>query len=208
MKRIVLSLIGAALLSLIAATAGAGLCEKCRDLMYTQDIGKCTACGGETTSGGFKLCGKCSAEQHKCQHCLTMLGDSKERPADKDAGQPGAPPAEKKVKGVQLTDSDSGKTVKVAVGKSLTIVLEGNPTTGYQWQIGKIDGASVREEGKPEYVAKKRPAGMVGVGGTFVFRFKAVKPGKSEIKLVYLRPWEKDTPPAKSFAVKIEAEPK
>jgi inhibitor of cysteine peptidase len=207
MKRIVLSLIGAALLSLIAATAAAEFCDKCRDLMYTQDIGKCTACGGETTSGGFKLCAKCSAAQRKCQHCLAQLGGAG-APTDETATPPGKPSAGKRSKGIELTDADNGKTIKVAAGKSLTIALEGNPTTGYQWQTGKIDGASVRAEGKPEYAAKKHPAGMVGVGGSFVFRFKAVKPGKSEIKLVYLRPWEKDTPPAKSFVVTIEAVPK
>jgi inhibitor of cysteine peptidase len=207
MKRTVLSLIGAALLSLFAATAAAEFCDKCRDKMYTADIGQCTACGGHTSSGAFKLCRKCSAAQQKCQVCLAQLGGAGAS-TGKAATPPGKPSAGKRSKGIELTDADNGKTIKVAVGKSLTIALEGNPTTGYQWQTGKIDGASVREEGKPEYAAKKHPAGMVGVGGTFVFRFKAVKPGKSAIKLVYLRPWEKDTPPAKSFVVKIEAEPK
>jgi inhibitor of cysteine peptidase len=207
MKRTVLSLIGAALLSLFAATAAAEFCDKCRDKMYTADIGQCTACGGHTSSGAFKLCSKCSGAQQKCQVCLAQLGGAG-APTGETTTPPGKPSAGKRSKGIELTDADNGKTIKVVVGKPLTIALEGNITTGYGWQTGKIDGASVRAEGKPEYAAKKHPAGMVGVGGTFVFRFKAVKPGKSEIKLVYLRPWEKDTPPAKSFVVKIEAEPK
>jgi inhibitor of cysteine peptidase len=110
-----------------------------------------------------------------------------------------------KPKVMQLTAADQGKTVKAAVGLPFDIVLEGNATTGYQWQVAKIDGDAVAQDGKPDYIQKKHPQGMVGVGGTYVFHFKVVKPGETKIKLTYLRPWEKNTPPAKTFEAVIDS---
>jgi inhibitor of cysteine peptidase len=49
--------------------ARAELCPKCRDLMFTDSVGKCVGCGGATTSGALKLCPKCSTSQHKCECC-------------------------------------------------------------------------------------------------------------------------------------------
>ena len=105
----------------------------------------------------------------------------------------------------QLTVADHGKTVKIDSGKSFDLVLEGNPSTGFQWQAAKIEGDSVMQVGKPDYTQKKHPERMVGVGGTYVFHFKVVKPGKTKIKLNYLRPWEKTTPPAKTFEAEIDS---
>ena len=45
---------------------------------------------------------------------------------------------------------------------------------------------------------------MVGFGGTFIFHFNVVKATKTKIRLVYVRPWEKDKPPEKTFEVTID----
>lgn len=63
--------------------ASAALCPKCSEMMFTCDIGKCTACGGDTSSGGFKLCSACSAKKAQCSACLAALKAAP--PADKDA---------------------------------------------------------------------------------------------------------------------------
>jgi len=55
--------------------ASAGLCPKCADGMYIQNIGKCVECGGQTSSGAFKLCAKCGDKLNQCQHCRTPLAD-------------------------------------------------------------------------------------------------------------------------------------
>jgi inhibitor of cysteine peptidase len=49
---------------------------------------------------------------------------------------------------------------------------------------------------------------MVGVGGTFVFKFSAAKAGKTEVNLEYVRPWEKNKKPVKTFTATIEVEEK
>jgi len=121
--------------------------------------------------------------------------------------QVAAPSKNKKdEKSMRLTDADNKKTVKVAIGRSFDVALKGNATTGFQWQVGKLEGDGVRQKGKVEYVPDKHPEKMVGVGGTFFFHFDAVKAGKTKIRLVYVRPWEKKTPPAETFELTIDSE--
>jgi len=102
-----------------------------------------------------------------------------------------------------LGKADSGRTVTVAVGATILVKLAGNPTTGYQWRTAKLTGDAVKQQGKPAYEARQHPPGMVGVGGTYTFKFEAVKPGSAALTLHYVRPWEKGKPPAETFQVKI-----
>ena len=182
-----------------AAIVQAALCPKCNELMYTTDIGKCTVCGGDTSSGAFKLCAKCSSAKHQCQHCLTALAEA---PATKASEKPAAEPATK------LTDADDGKTFKVKVGDVVAISLKGNPTTGYSWRTAKLDGKAVEQAGQPKYTTNPHRPGMVGVGGKFVFRFNAAKSGKTQVHLEYVRPWEKNIKPVQTFTATIEVEEK
>lgn len=107
-----------------------------------------------------------------------------------------------------VTKADNGRTVTVAVGATIHVRLAGNPTTGYRWRTAKLDGSAVKQEGKPAYEARQHPPGMVGVGGTYTFKFKAVKPGSAEVGLQYSRPWEKNKPPAETFRVKLAVKEK
>jgi predicted secreted protein len=116
-----------------------------------------------------------------------------------------AAPSKKGEKSVRLTDADNKKTVQLPVGTSFDVALKGNATTGYQWQLDKIEGGGVRQAGKIDYVPDKHPERMVGFGGTFIFHFDVVKATKTKIRLVYVRPWEKDKPPEKTFEVTIDS---
>lgn len=53
--------------------ARAELCGKCKDMMFTADIGRCAECGGGTSSGALKLCKACSAKLKQCEHCRASL---------------------------------------------------------------------------------------------------------------------------------------
>ncbi len=106
----------------------------------------------------------------------------------------------------ELTAADNGKTVNVKVGDVVAISLKGNRTTGYSWRTAKLDGKAVEQTGDPKYTTNSHKPGMVGVGGTFLFTFKAAKPGETQISLEYVRPWEKSKKPVQTFAVTIEVE--
>jgi inhibitor of cysteine peptidase len=125
-------------------------------------------------------------------------------PAKAAAAEPKAAAGEAKTKSLELTKADNGKPAKLAVGDSLVIRLAGNPTTGFSWRTAKLTGDAVKDAGEPNYQTDARPQGMVGVGGTYTFTFKAVKEGKSDLELAYSRPWEKDTPPVETFKIAID----
>ena len=119
------------------------------------------------------------------------------------AGRCREPPAQ----WLELGKADKGKTVRVAAGQYIRISLPGNPTTGYQWRSSEITGQSVRllpADPKKDYVRTPVQPGIVGSGGTFFFRFQAVQPGATTIKLIYVRPWEKNVAPIDSVEIPVE----
>jgi len=98
-----------------------------------------------------------------------------------------------------FSGSETPFTMKV--GDEFVLTLESNPTTGYQWQVAdKLDGKIVRLISS-EYKAPDTK--LVGAGGNEVWTFRAEGRGKTAINLIYVRPWEKDTPPAKTATVTI-----
>ena len=66
----------------------AALCSKCRDLMFIETEGKCIDCGGPTASGALKLCPKCSAKRHQCEHCLAATTEKEEAAARSSPADP------------------------------------------------------------------------------------------------------------------------
>jgi inhibitor of cysteine peptidase len=108
-----------------------------------------------------------------------------------------------------LTEAATGQTLTAVAGRKIEIRLAGNPTTGYSWAVAELTPGPVAQVGKVEYTADKKPAGIVGAGGTNVLVFVGVAPGKANLKLEYRRPWEKDAPAAKTFLVgfDIKADP-
>ena len=109
-------------------------------------------------------------------------------------------------KTVELTRDDSGKTVTVRPGATVRIKLKSNRTTGYSWALtGKLDEKVLKSEGN-EYKVDEHPAGMVGVGGSDVWTFRALAAGRTEIVLGYARPWEKDKEPAQAFKLTVVVE--
>ncbi len=103
----------------------------------------------------------------------------------------------------KLSDADSGKSVQLKQGEKLEITLESNPTTGYSWDVDSVDEGVLRMVGKPEYKAESK---RIGAGGKTTFVFEAASSGKTTLKLVYHRPWEKGKKkePVKTFEVTVE----
>ncbi len=97
----------------------------------------------------------------------------------------------------------NGKIIETTVGKSFTITLDSNPTTGYKWQIARqMDTGPVELIGS-KYIPPE--TGLTGAPGKEEWHFKAIKEGRATISFDYLRPWEEDELPAqtKSFVVTI-----
>lgn len=100
---------------------------------------------------------------------------------------------------MKLSESDSGKTVELCVGEELEVALPGKPTTGYVWEVGSVD-LKVLNPGETDFIADDK---AIGSGNMEIIKFHTIAAGRSEVKLIYHRPFEKDIPPLKTFEVTV-----
>ncbi|MCU0308037.1 MAG: protease inhibitor I42 family protein [Thermoleophilia bacterium] len=79
------------------------------------------------------------------------------------------------------------------VGGILTVQLEANPTTGYEWKVDAVPAGLrlVSQTYRPD-----RPV-RVGSGGTTSFRFRGVEPGVYRLAFTYRRPFAPDDAPSR-----------
>ena len=92
----------------------------------------------------------------------------------------------------------SGSSMEVQLGEEFYIYLEGNPSTGYTWEVIE-DGALVTKLLEEEWMYEEE---IPGSPGTVKFTFTAEEVGEAELKLVYHRTWE-DEPPAEEYTLTI-----
>lgn len=103
---------------------------------------------------------------------------------------------------------DPEETIEVEEGLKFSLVLESNPTTGYQWQLAEpLDGevislvsATFESKGGGHAEGEEK----LGAPGEEIWTFEAVGAGKAEIKMAYVRPWEKEKAPEESKTFKVE----
>ena len=103
----------------------------------------------------------------------------------------------------KLTDKDAGSAVTLKVGDILEVDLEGNPTTGYTWELAPGGGALLSEQGEGEFKPNSK---AMGAGGVVIHRYKAIREGKMKLRLIYHRTFEPNVPPAKSFEIDLVVE--
>jgi len=107
-------------------------------------------------------------------------------------------------RGIQIDESANGSEVTLRQGDTLTLKIEGNPTTGYTWEVAEVDEAVLSISGEAEYKSGSR---LIGAGGTYTFTFKAAAPGTPPLKLIYYRSFEEGVPPVETFEVNVNVEP-
>jgi predicted secreted protein len=99
-----------------------------------------------------------------------------------------------------LHAEDHGRTIELRAGAALEIVLPGNPTTGYHWEIAKVNSRILGLMGEIEYLSVSDKA---GAGGEFVLHFEALSPGRTDLLLIYQRPFEVDREPENVFEITV-----
>jgi len=101
--------------------------------------------------------------------------------------------------------SDPDKIIEINAGTEFDIVisLDSNPTTGYSWvpAYGQDELVLVDQNYQPGENAQN---GLLGAGGTEIFRFKAQKTGQTTITMSYQRPWETTAIEQKVFNVVVK----
>ena len=101
---------------------------------------------------------------------------------------------------MELTEEDAGKTIEMSKGGTLSIVLEGNPSTGYLWEVDSVEARVLKPVGEAEF---KPVSDAPGSGGKVKLQFEAVEPGETLLSLIYHRPWEQDVLPEENFEVTV-----
>ena len=99
-----------------------------------------------------------------------------------------------------ITAADAGKTIELKKGAILTVSLEGNATTGFNWVVADPAPAILKQEGDAQVTPV---SDAIGAGGTIVLKFSALQSGQATLKLAYQRPWEKGVAPEKTFEVTV-----
>ena len=91
---------------------------------------------------------------------------------------------------INLSENDSGKNIEVHTGDVIRIVLESNITTGYSWDNADKVDKDILALDSDDDVSDPNPEEMDGVGGNTVIVYRALKPGKTKVDLVYSQSWE------------------
>ena len=85
---------------------------------------------------------------------------------------------------LNVNESQNGSSVDLHTGDMLVITLDGNPTTGYQWEMLPNTDGIVELQAHPEY---KSGGNLVGSGGKYSFNVKAIKAGTTRVDLKFYR---------------------
>ena len=101
---------------------------------------------------------------------------------------------------IKLTANDNGRSIELQVGQVLAFTLNANPSTGYSWEMTKLDQKILQQLGEAEFTPD---SALPGAGGKQIFRFKAVSAGQTALTLIYHRSWEKDVAPLKTFSLQV-----
>ncbi len=104
---------------------------------------------------------------------------------------------------IRIDETFSGGSLELTGGDTLIVTLKSNPSTGYLWKVVTMD-TSLMQNLEHVYIPKKVRRGIVGSGGTDVFLFEARRAGNTSLKLIYHRPWEKETAPAEEFNILLK----
>jgi predicted secreted protein len=100
---------------------------------------------------------------------------------------------------IKLNENDSGKTVEIFVGDDVEVILPGNSTTGYVWDLMLLDMDILRPEKAKVFSINK----AMGSGNVEDIKFHAIAAGESPVKLIFHRPFEHKVPPLITFAVNV-----
>ena len=91
---------------------------------------------------------------------------------------------------LNLTEADNGRKIEVHPGDIIRITLESNITTGYSWENADKVDKDILALNSNDYVSDPNPEELDGIGGNTVIVYRALKPGKAKIDLVYLQSWD------------------
>ena len=106
-------------------------------------------------------------------------------------------------RGILLEEPDSGSIIYLTQGDALSVRLPANPSTGFTWSVASNAPSVLAPGGDPRF--EPPPTPRPGAGGFQTLEFRVAGGGAAFLQLVYRRPTEKDSPPARTWSVFVSA---
>ena len=100
---------------------------------------------------------------------------------------------------LSLDADDSGSDVTLEVGQRMDVYLDSNASTGFEWELEELD-TSVLEHTDTVYHGCVVP--MPGCPDSQTWKFIAVSPGSTDLRLIYHQPWL-DVDPERTFELTV-----
>ena len=103
---------------------------------------------------------------------------------------------------ITVNDTNNNSQIIIQKGNIMIVELLTNPGIGYSWQIIQNDPDKLKSLG--DSVLKPIEAEAPGASENQVFRFSAQNSGSTMLELHYLRPWERNLPPLKTYQINVQ----
>jgi predicted secreted protein len=100
-----------------------------------------------------------------------------------------------------FSEKDNGALVQVVRGSKVTIELEENPTTGFQWIVNNLDELFLAPEGDAFLTGDQMG---LGAGGVRRFFFRARGSGCTSLSLIQKHAWQSDNQAIGSFKLALQ----
>lgn len=98
----------------------------------------------------------------------------------------------------QFSEVDNGRIIEIRLHDTIEIRLDGNLTTGYEWDIADINSDFLIKK-KQDYL----PGGAIGAGGITLLQFESKNAGKTALKLIYHRSFQPNEPILRTFEITL-----
>jgi predicted secreted protein len=96
--------------------------------------------------------------------------------------------------------SDSGKTINLVVDQILKVQLPGDAASGSDWRQMAYNDSVIIRKGKGNYMLGD---GQSSDPGMYIFKFRAIAPGKSKLLMEYGDKRDSDEPATRKFELDI-----
>jgi len=116
---------------------------------------------------------------HRLVLCLLLCGCA-------TASRTALTPEESPVQAIDLSASDTGRTVQAKPGDVVSVRLAENPTTGYQWVLDMTPPDAWQATSTP---FAPDGAGRIGGEGTRTWLLTALAPGETRVVFSLQRRW-------------------
>ena len=101
---------------------------------------------------------------------------------------------------VAVNMTNNGKTIPVALGDTIEVTLDENPSTGFGWNATTTPGLAIITDRFESSDTSGRP----GAGGIHIWELQATQPGLQNFSAIYKQSWMPDSPDDERYVIFVQ----